>query len=110
VEVLPGNAAVWDLLMQCRTQWRVGFGGVYAIDLAAVIEAARCCGIVPDGGFLEKVGIFEEEVLRALRRKEASGPCSEEKRKQCEEVFGREFLAWACRNCEEMKGKRDGRK
>ena len=109
MEVLPGNTAVWDLLMQCRTQWRVGFGGVYAIDLAAVIEAARCCGIVPDGGFLEKVGIFEGEVLRALRRKEASGPCSEEKRKECEAVFGKEFLAWACKNCEEMKGKRNGR-
>jgi len=77
--------------------------------LAAVCEAARCCGIAPDKLFLEKVAAFEEEVLRALRRKEASGPCSEEKRKECEAVFGKEFLAWACKNCEEMKGKRNGR-
>lgn len=91
--------------MICKTQWLVGFGGVYALNIAAVIEAARCCGIETDRDFLEKLVAFEEEVLKAIRKKDGAGPCSDEKRKKCEAVFGREFMEWACRNCEEMKGK-----
>jgi hypothetical protein len=107
-EALPeadeGNAGIWHLLMILDTQWLTGFNGKYGINLQAVIEAARELkeelDLEIDLHFFHKVKAFETEILKQAGGN--GGPCSEEKKNQCREIFG-EFFESTCKKCEVMK-------
>jgi len=79
-----------------NTQWLVGFGGVYGLNMLAVLEAAKALRIPVDWAFMAKVKAFETEFLRGLHN---TSRCDAAQRAKCEAEFGA-HLEWACRNCE----------
>lgn len=108
-EVAEANVGIWYLLMIVDRQWLTGLNGKYGINLQAVIETARELKdeleLDIDLNFFQKVKAFETEVLNHAAGKDG-GPCTEEKKKECREVFG-EFFESTCKKCEVMKnGKR----
>lgn len=68
-EKLPGNAEVDELWQFARTQWRVAFGGAYALDYSAVIRIAEALEIDVTPSLMEKIRVLELDQLR--RWKEA---------------------------------------
>lgn len=59
---------------------------------------ARALGIPVDRALLEKVSLYEEEILRIRGGKEAAGVCDEDRARECRERMGEYFEA-ACRKC-----------
>lgn len=61
--LFPGVDLLVQLGQACRTQWRMGFGGPYGLDLPAVFEVARILGLTVDVELIRHVGIIEAEQL-----------------------------------------------
>jgi hypothetical protein len=96
-----GNEQLWNLICLCASQWRIGFGGPYALDFNAVFGAADILGMRLNQRDIEKLQVYEEEVLKLRAAgKQSKGVCDEKQKAQCSEEFG-EFLDWACGQCEQ---------
>lgn len=59
------------LFSAVASQWRVGFGGAYALDFLAVDRAADWLGIARSAALLADIATMEAEGLRLMaeRRK-----------------------------------------
>jgi len=95
---LPANEAVWELLMLAHRQWRCGAFGPIGLDYGALFEMARALGIPIDRALLEKLSLYEEEILRMQGGKESAGVCDEKQARECRERMGEYFDA-ACGKC-----------
>jgi len=60
---------------------------------------ARALGIPIDRSLLEKIALYEDEILRSRDGKESTGVCDEDKARECRERLG-EFFEAACRKCD----------
>ena len=111
----PENAGIWQLLMICKNQFRCSMAGIYGIDMTAVDKVAERIheelDFEIDYLFYIKVKAFETEIVNHANAKYANqnGPCDEEKKKQCREIYGEYFEA-TCKKCEDMKNVRSGSK
>lgn len=59
---------------------------------------ARALGIPIDRSLLEKIALYEDEILSSGKGKESAGVCDEDKARECRERLG-EFFEAACRKC-----------
>jgi hypothetical protein len=85
-------------------------GGVHALNIPFIRDAARDLGIETDLEFYEKLAEYEDASLEILNRKNPKTgvvSCSGENEEQCLlEVNGdKEKLRWMCKNCKEMAEK-----
>lgn len=102
------------MMVLTATQWRTRIEGVISpaggfigerisgIDLPAVIKTAEAVDIPVNLSFVEKVRMFEQEVLKAASsNKEADdGPCTPAKKEDCRILYGEYFEA-TCRMCKD---------
>lgn len=95
---MPANEAVWELLMLAHRQWRCGAFGPIGLDYGAIFEMARALGIPIDRLLLEKISLYEEEILRERGGKESAETCDGEKESECRRQYGDLFDA-VCRKC-----------
>jgi len=64
-----------------------------------IMDAARELGMEIDLLFLEKLKVFEREILNSSKEDK----CDSKKRAICEAQFGKKNMEWACSKCEENK-------
>lgn len=96
---MPGNRDVWEIMRIASNQWRMGFGGVYGLDITAIISIAQALGVETDYSFFEKIHIIESKILEIIApAKGGEKECDNEQKEKCRIEFG-EFLEWSCNNC-----------
>jgi hypothetical protein len=59
---------------------------------------ARALDVPIDRLFLEKVSLYEEEILRIRGGKESAGACDEKQARECREQY-RDYFDAVCRKC-----------
>lgn len=105
-EVLDANVDIWDLLKVADTQWLVSFGGVFGVNMQTVRDMAYDLSIERDWLFYHKIKAYEQETLKHMSGSK-DGPCNEDKKNQCRELYG-EYFESTCRKCEVMKNGKSG--
>lgn len=72
-QLYPENGPVYTCLGLCSGQFRVGFGGAYAIDWNVVSRVADDLGIKTDELFWSSIQICEDIIIKNLKKGEKNG-------------------------------------
>lgn len=110
---MPGNRALWKLLLAGARQWRTTVVSVptktsdgsvvpivqsrtLGLDITAIAAMVPAFGLAQDQLLFEKLAAFEIACINIWNEAD----CTPRQKEKCRFEFGEKNMKWACENCD----------